>query len=268
MARDWESAVHHDPHGVDVSKLFRDLHSDGGSAQYEAAAGIYWLARLRPDRVAGRAEELFSSLDGTSDVAIDDGSKWIGKAFGVLAAEYPDRWLRPLVDLLDTESPTGRVAARGLVETANLNPRVPTAHSTEIGSLLDESESDRRNAGIAVLRGIASEYPNRVRPFVPRIVYFLDDDATRNRATEFIAILSRSDPTLLRAYIPSLLDHFERAVDDDPFVHPLLIDALASLGSRYPDELNPAIPTARRVADSDDPGPARMARELLDVLDA
>ena len=270
MASDWESEVFRNPDGVDVAALFDDLHGDDASARYEAAAGVYWLAEFRPDQVAARSEELIPLIDGTRgpESGGSDGSGWVGGALGRIAAAYPDRWLRPLVDLLNADAlPTRRAAARALTETARRNPERVAHHFPAVSDLVDDESPDLRREGVRVLTGIRSAHPG-VRRLVPRVVELLRDKAVEREAAVFVYGFADEEPDAVRPEIDRLLDALERSPDRNLAVVRLLLRALALLGAEDPETVRPAAPVAKRLAERDEADISDPARELLAVLDA
>ena len=92
--RCWEDLVLSNPDEVDAGALFDDLDSDDERQQYEAAAGLYWLANTRSERLWLRRDHVVALLGTLPDGGLGDGDgagtrSWAAQAVGTLADARP-----------------------------------------------------------------------------------------------------------------------------------------------------------------------------------
>lgn len=133
----WEDRVHQEPDGVEVSAIFDNIHGEDARQQYEAVAGLYWLADLRPSRLTPFESELLGLLGampafGLGDSADSGGTTtrdWGAKAVAEYATAYP-RIISELISRAQSpDSQTREDSLRALGHIGELLSGIPGTSS-------------------------------------------------------------------------------------------------------------------------------------------
>jgi hypothetical protein len=271
----WEDKVFHDPDGVDVDALFEDLHSDDERTQYEAAAGVYWLASSRPERVRPRADELLALTGDLPDFGLGESSstrRWFAEGVAELVGAYPEQFVSPMVEQLASEQETTREdATRVLGFVANLSsthdiPSQIREHRSEFVDLLDDPNETVRRNSLWTLAGIADEYPEAVNHLVTRVTPFLDQTTPDISAVLFVRRVAEESPEQVEPAVERLVDALSRLDTDDIGTAKTVLETLLTLADEYPEKVTRAEHDAARLARSDDSPVSDPATSLLTMV--
>lgn len=291
----WEDEVLHDPDGVYVAAIFDDLQSDDPRIQYEASAGLYWLAHYRPECLQSWENELFDLLGSLQNFGLGSDPvlgtrKWVADAIGQYLREYPHR-LQAVIDLLDTNDPRRRADAV-LTLAACLQSRptkfvdddetraellAPLADRFDrVADYLDDEYAEIRPSAVLVLAEVTSQRPEKALPLVPRVVFLLEERHVGFQAVLFLREIALTDSETRQEITARLIDVLH---DVEPSNLPELpageletlmatLQALAAITSHHPEHVKPAEGIVREISKTKY-RPVRIpAMDVLDNLDS
>jgi len=281
----WEDRVFHDPDGVDADALFEDLQSDDQRTQYEAAAGVYWLAHFRPERVSPRAEELLDLLGNLPDFALGSGDprpkeamwgsgtrNWATDAVAELAVAYPEQFVPQIIECLDADSERLREdatlvlgATYGSANAADYFDHL-CEHRFVLAELIDDANQTVRNGALSALAGLADEHPEAVIEFVPRVALFLDRSTPDTSAVIFLNRVATELPESVAPAVEPLVETLSRLDSENVQTSMHALEALLALAEEYPEQVSAAESDVARFARTEYESVSQPAIELLREL--
>jgi hypothetical protein len=254
--------------------VFEDVHSGEKRREYEGAAGLYWLADVRPTRLLPRWDDLLGLLGSTSDFSIGDsgGSRtrdWVSRAVGNCLRAFPE--LAPDVFGLAI-SGDHRVREDALSALAHsvsgmgspdgeLPPPLAVRISEQYDWLAEEYRSNTNvaSSALVVISGMIPWYYGRGRELTPLVMSRLDHDESGVAEASFLRKAAIRDGELRSDIVAAFLDHLENA---DMGEQANILQSLARIVERNP-ETSELIERELDESTVSDHEPARLALDRL-----
>lgn len=276
MPTTWEDEVFSDPDGVELDALFEDLHSDDERTQYEAAAGVYWLADLRPERAWSRADDLLVLLGNLPKFGLGDATSgtrdWVARAVGELVAYAPNLFLPEVADRFTAnDEATREDATRALAFASGgvYTKTVPSElleYQSLLGDLLTDPNPAVRANALTTLAGIAGDFPDEIAPLSPDVYPFLDHNEAVSSAALFTKNVGDEHPESVEPLVEQLARTLNRINEDDLLTTKSVLEALLAVTDSYPDAIESEMEEVEQLAHSPHPPASRPASKVLRKL--
>lgn len=226
----WDDRVFRDPDGVDISAIFEDIHGEDARQQYEAVAGLKFLADLRPGRVEPFESDLFGLLGampgfGLGDPAESSGSTtrdWAAEAVASYARAHP-RIIPELFNLAQSPDRRTREDSRralcpdagwldpdtGASSDGNHPPLAVAEHIHDHRSIItdwlhDECQSTTSTA-LRLLAGIAPWYCETATEALPVAASHLEDNDLYRSAVALVGAVALCNDQRRAALVDQLI---------------------------------------------------------------
>lgn len=275
--RDWESA---NPNELDLSEMFRDIHSDDPRIQYEGIAGAWMVARKVPDRLEDRVPEVIGLLGNLPDTDYGKGSRQIAaETVAEILVDYPE-YVEDVVGLLDSDSKKEREEASLAIYHVSINGSagVLVDYATEITPYVDDSNGRvRENIRLAVGL-IGNEDLESVMNVVPDIIEDFEEKEDPRTEIATMGAVAQEYPSEVFHTTPKLIEILESDFSvstlksgSKTIVFPeakYVLDPLRGIAEEYPEEVSPAEEKLRELSTADTPEPiVEDVEAILDLIE-